>query len=438
MDRFGSGTIFALATPPGRSGIAVIRLTGDGAGPALEALGGSLARPRRAVLTALRDPGTGEALDRALTLWLPGPGSFTGEDMAELHVHGGRAVIGGVVEALGRLPGLRPAEAGAFTRRAFANGRLDLTEVEGLADLVDAETAAQRRQALRQMGGALGRLLEGWRRELVGILAHVEAAIDFSDEEIPDGLIEAVRPRIEALAAEIGAKLRDGHRGERLRDGFRVVLAGPPNAGKSSLLNALAQRDAAIVSEEAGTTRDVIDVSLDLGGYPVEVADTAGLREATGAVELEGVRRTLERARGADLVLWLRDASDADAPGAPADLGRATLEVATKCDLVAEMPAGGISVRTGAGLAGLLKEIETRAADALTSGSEAALTRARHRTALRAARDALGGALQRSDSPPELIAEQLRRAAFEIGRLTGRVDVEDLLDVIFADFCIGK
>jgi tRNA modification GTPase len=274
-------TIFALATAPGRAGVAVVRVSGPKTALVLKAFTGNDSfRPRVASLRTLRDPRNREALDDALVLWFPGPRSFTGEDVAELHLHGGRAVVAGVVEALGALPGLRVAEPGEFTRRAFENGKLDLTAAEGLADLVDAETSAQRRQALRQMEGALGRVYEGWRERLTRALAHIEADIDFPDEDLPTGVADAVRPVLDTLVAEIQAHLEDGRRGERLREGLHIAIVGAPNAGKSSLLNALARREAAIVSARAGTTRDVIEVHLDLGGFPVVLADTAGLREA--------------------------------------------------------------------------------------------------------------------------------------------------------------
>ncbi|MAN79235.1 MAG: tRNA uridine-5-carboxymethylaminomethyl(34) synthesis GTPase MnmE, partial [Magnetovibrio sp.] len=298
-------TIFALASGGARAGVAVIRLSGPGAAAALTALapGKPLADPRRAVLRALRDPATGEVLDQALVLFFPGPGSFTGEDVAEFHLHGGPAVVEGVLAALGQVAGLRPAEAGEFTRRAFLNGKLDLTQAEAIADLVAAETSEQRRQALDQAAGALGQIYEGWRARLIAAIAHVEAGIDFADEDLPEDIDRAARDALAALAGEIAAHLDDGRRGERLRAGVHLALLGRPNAGKSTLLNLLAGRDAAIVSETAGTTRDVIEVHLDLGGVPVIVADTAGLRDSADAVEREGVRRAAARADWADLKL---------------------------------------------------------------------------------------------------------------------------------------
>ena len=305
-------TIFALSSGRPPAAIAVVRVSGPAARSALEALC-KLPEPRRAALRRLRNS-EGAVLDEALVLWLPGPNTETAEDMAELHLHGGRAVVAAVLDALGRRPGLRPAEAGEFTRRAFENGRLDLTAVEGLADLVFAETEAQRAQAMRQFQGLLGERAESWRQRLVGALALVEARIDFSDEaDVPEDLIGPALHTARELFDEIEQTLRDAHRGERLREGLTVAIAGPPNAGKSSLLNRLARREAAIVSPYAGTTRDVIEVHLDLGGYPVTLLDTAGVRDSDDPVEQEGVRRAKARAAAADLVLWVEEAKDTGA-----------------------------------------------------------------------------------------------------------------------------
>jgi tRNA modification GTPase len=436
----GPATIFALASGAGAAGVAVVRVSGPGAGAALAALTGRpLPRPRVATRRRLVDPGTAETLDEALVLWMPGPASFTGEDVVELHIHGGRAVVAGVVEALGRRAGLRPAEPGEFTRRAFETGRMDLTAAEAVADLVAAETAAQRRQALRQMGGALARLYDGWRERLVRALAHVEAAIDFPDEDLPGGILGAATGEVAALEVAIGAHLDDGGRGERLRAGVSVAIVGAPNAGKSSLLNALAGRDVAIVSARAGTTRDVIEVHLDLAGCPVILADTAGLRETDDEIEAEGVRRARARAAAADLTVALFDATTAPDDATRALVGPETIVVRSKADLGA--PLGGIgglpvSARTGAGLAELLARLTMAVTDRFAATDQPALTRARHRSALTEARDAL--ARSRSARLPELAAEDLRLAARALGRITGRIDVEDLLDVIFRDFCIGK
>jgi tRNA modification GTPase len=402
---------------------------------------------RVAALRRIKDPGSGEVLDRGLVLWFPGPKSETGEDMAELHLHGGRAVIQGVLGALGAIEGCRLAEPGEFARRAFENGKLDLTGVEGLADLIDAETAAQRRQALAQAEGALWRLYEGWRQRLVSALALIEAAIDFSDEAdvAADSALKA-RREIERLQQELSAHLHDGHRGEIVREGFQVVLAGPTNAGKSSLLNALARRDVAIVSDEAGTTRDVIEVKLDLEGLPIVVSDTAGLREAPGKVEQEGIRRTLGRARAADLVLWLTDATAAPAAPPPelADRPDRILRVVNKIDLLGarplETPDGwiGISVRTGAGIEALTKRLAHMARERAGDAETPALTQARHRQQLEACAASLQAFLAAPLDALELRAEDLRLAAHALGRLTGTVDVEEVLDQIFARFCVGK
>lgn len=445
-------TIFALATAPGRSGVAVVRISGPGAAAALASLmKRALPEPRRAVLATLRDPATGDALDDALVLRFAAPASFTGEDVVELHLHGGRAVVAGVIEALAALPGLRVAEPGEFTRRAFENAKLDLTEAEAVADLIDAETTAQRRQALRQMDGALGRLYDGWRERLTRSLAHMEADIDFADEDLPGGVADAVRPVVERLMAEIAAHLSDGGRGERLREGLHIAIVGAPNAGKSSLLNALARRDAAIVSARAGTTRDVIEVHLDLGGYPVVLADTAGLREAAAdEVEEEGIRRARDRAARADVKVAVFDATALPLldPATETLIDADTVVVFNKCDLsigsdlpiplpsVSGLPPLLVSARTGAGLAALEERLTAFSADRLAVGSAPTLTRARHRAALEDCRDALERAL--SAPLPELAAEDIRLASRALGRITGRVDVEDLLDIIFRDFCIGK
>ncbi len=304
-------TIFALSSGRPPAAIAVVRMSGPRAGDALKALSGKIPSPRQAGLARVRDPQTNEVIDEALALWFPAPHSETGEDVAELQLHGGRAVIAAVLAALSRIEGLRPAEAGEFTRRAFENGKLDLTAVEGLADLVMAETQGQRRQAFRQLKGLLGDRAETWRQRLIQTLALVEAAIDFSDEaDVPDNLLAPALSLARELETEIAAALADGGRGERLREGLVVAIAGPPNAGKSTLLNRIARREAAIVSPYAGTTRDVIEVHLDLAGWPVTLLDTAGIRESDDPVEMEGVRRARERAAAADLVLWVVDAGD--------------------------------------------------------------------------------------------------------------------------------
>lgn len=407
-------------------------------------MAGGVPEPRRAVLRAIRDPRSGEMLDRGLALWFPAPRSFTGEDMAELHIHGGRSVLDGVLGALGALPGLRLAEPGAFARRAFENGKLDLTAAEGLADLIDAETEAQRRQALRQSAGRLREVYDGWRGRLIEAGALLEAALDFADEgDVPDTVWGQARPLVERLADEIAAHLKDARGGEILRDGFHIVIAGPPNAGKSSLLNALAKRDAAIVSAEAGTTRDVIEVRLDLGGYAVILMDTAGIREAATAIEGEGIRRTLSRVADADLVLWIGDLTEPANGPLPEALQSApdVLRVANKADLAPRATAEGavaISALTGLGLDRLLSEILRRLRERVGNAENAVITRARHRQELQTAYAALTHFLDGDTSQTELRAEDIRSAATALGRITGRVDVEDILGKIFADFCIGK
>jgi tRNA modification GTPase len=512
-------TIYALSSGRPPAAIAVIRISGPRAGAALRALTGKLPAPRKAALARVRDPASSALIDEALALWFPGPHSETGEDIAELQLHGGRAVIAAVLAALSRVEGLRPAEAGEFTRRAFENGKLDLTAVEGLADLVAAETEGQRRQALRQLQGALRLPAEAWRDKLIKALALVEARIDFSDEDLPENLLAPALAMTGSLADEIAGALADGQRGERLREGLVVAIAGPPNAGKSTLLNRIAQREAAIVSPYAGTTRDVIEVHLDLGGWPVTLLDTAGIRETEDPVELEGVKRAKARAEAADLVLWVVEASSPVIPGrakgadpesravhsapgfrAPTfgrprndgneqksseklQISPQTWLIRNKIDLLEgakhsnelerqsikksedeaiytkslkNMVKGkltnknelvltknelkyNISAVTGEGFEALLAQL-ARHAEGFLAGAESALvTRDRHRRALE---DALA-ALKRAQTPAvaareDLLAEELRIASRALGRLTGRVDVEDILDVIFRDFCIGK
>ena len=443
-------TIFAPASGAGRAGIAVVRISGPAASAALEALSGQEPPPPRHLARRdLQPPNGGDLLDRALAVQFPAPASYTGEDVVELHLHGGRAVIQAVLAALGEVDGLRLAEPGEFTRRAFANGKMDLTEAEGLADLVAAETAAQRRQALRQMGGALATLYDDWRRRLISVMAAIEAEIDFPDEDLPAGLGQSMRAPLALLADEIAGHLADSRRGERLREGIAVAILGAPNAGKSSLLNALVEREAAIVSSIAGTTRDVIEATLDLDGYAVVLADTAGLRatadDIEDDIEDEGVRRALARAQDADLKLVVVDRA-AKSPGAEvlSWLDDNALLVLSKDDL-APGPAAAlaqshehlaVSITEGRGLAALRQWLAEAVGARFGAGESAALTRERHRQALNRAVAALGRA--ESEAVPELLAEELRLAARELGRITGRVDVEDILDVVFGEFCIGK
>ncbi len=435
-------TIYAPATAPGRAPVGVLRVSGPQAAAVAAALTGKAPpKPRMATLRWLRDPVTAEPIDQALLLWFPAPRSETGEDLLEIQHHGGAAVLGMLLAALEHVPGCRPAGPGEFTRRAFLNGKLDLTAAEGLADLIDAGTRAQARQALRQLDGELGRLYQGWREGLLGALARIEAEIDFAaEEEVPEAMVAQVLPGLERLRKEMAAHLADAGRGERLRAGVVVAVIGAPNVGKSSLVNLLARREVAIVTAIAGTTRDVIEVQLDLGGVPVTLLDTAGLRETADPIEAEGVARARRRAGEADLRLHLIDAR---APGALVE-SEGTILVANKIDAApnAVLPVGAapISCLTGAGIAELTDRLAGEAAALVTVGDTPLLTRARHRAAVAEAEAALArfAALATGGAELALLAEDLRLAARAIGGITGAVGVEDVLDRIFATFCIGK
>jgi tRNA modification GTPase len=445
-------TIFALSSGPPPAAIAVIRVSGPAARLALERLIGRVPEPRRAALARIHDPASGVLLDEALALWFPGPKSETGEDSAELQIHGGRAVIAAVLKALGELPGFRLAEPGEFTRRAFEAGRLDLTAVEGLADLVGAETEAQRRQALGQMRGLLGGRAEVWREKLIEALALVEAGIDFSDEgEVPKELVPRATAIVRKVETEIAEALAGAGRGERLREGLWVAIAGPPNAGKSTLLNRLAQREAAIVSPHAGTTRDVIEVHLDLRGYPVNLLDTAGFNEASqDPIEQEGMRRARDVMGRADLVLWMTDAREVGADSM-ADLAlnpsASRWRVVNKIDLLESPPQAAsardhfpISAATGKGVEDLVAALVRFASETFRHSEPGLVTRERQRTRLNEVLGALRDAVTKAEqgAGEELVAEDLRHALMGLGRLTGRVDVEEILDVIFREFCVGK
>ena len=451
-------TIYALSTAPGRAGIAVIRISGRAARNALHALcRGRFPASRVASFRRLRHPHTGEVLDEAVVLWLPGPANFTGEDMVELHVHGGRAVVAGVLEALASF-GLRLAEPGEFTMRAFGNGKIDLTEAEGLADLINAETAYQRRQAIAQHCGALRGHYEFWRATLLGAMAYVEASLDFSDEgDIAGNAFNEAIPQVRRLVADLDRALADGRRGEIVREGIQVAIVGAPNVGKSSLLNVLAGRDAAIVFHEPGTTRDVIEVALDLDGFPFVLRDTAGLRETESPVEQEGIRRALASAKEADIVLLMYDAAAASMgtqgpfweeswrEGGQAEASK-TFTVINKIDLAqpdfSRLPEGTllISAKTGEGLDALKTALVRFAVESFGGNETPLITRARHREEIERARSALNQFLASADTGDhtEIAAEHLREAAGALGRLTGRLDVEDVLGQIFSEFCIGK
>jgi tRNA modification GTPase len=443
-------TIFALSSGSPPAGVAVVRLSGPQAGPLLLDIAGSLPQPRYATRATLKDSEQGNVIDDALVLWFPGPNSFTGEDVVEFHVHGGRAVIAGLSDLLSARPGVGMAEPGEFTRRAFENGKLDLTQAEGIGDLVHAETEAQRKQALRQMEGALGRLYEDWRLGLMRALAYLEADIDFSDDEdLPENLADQVRPDLLEIRRAIEEHLADNHRGERLRDGIHVAILGPPNAGKSSLFNELAKRDVAIVSDIAGTTRDVIEIHLDLGGYPVVIADTAGLRKTADTIEDEGVRRALLRAEHADFKIILLDGSFETKPdeATQALVDENSILVFNKADL-GQAAAGEksgtyrshfISVKTGEGMSELLADLGEEVGKRYGLQADPGLTRLRHREALQDCLVCLDRFFsQEATAPAELMAEDIRLSARALGLITGRVDVENLLDIVFHDFCIGK
>ncbi len=438
--RLMPNTIYALATGMGRSAIAVIRLSGPSTRAVIEAIAGAAPPPRRARPVYFRDPETKDIMDHGILLWFPGPNSVTGEDYAELHIHGGRAVVNHFLTMLNRFPGLEEAEPGAFARRSLLNGKMDLSQVEGLADLIDAETEFQRRQAMRALGGALRRRVETWRAAIVQALAIVEAELDFSDEgDVPFEPQAALGNILRPLLGEMRELLGQTPAGERLREGFVVLILGPPNSGKSTLLNMLARRDVAIVSSIPGTTRDMIEVHLDIRGMPITLVDTAGLRESSDEIERLGVTRTLARIDQADLILWLSEGARISPDGNFSSAqGTELIAVATKSDIFPP-PADhlAISGKTGLGLDRLLDEILERAKRRLGDGSNALLTRQRHRGLVEDAADCVASALA-ADKPLEIVADDLRAAGRALGRIVGGVDVEQILDAIFAQFCIGK
>ncbi|QCK88643.1 tRNA uridine-5-carboxymethylaminomethyl(34) synthesis GTPase MnmE [Phreatobacter aquaticus] len=436
-------TIAAVSTAPGMAGIAVLRVSGPAAGTVVSALIGRMPQPRQAILTKLNDPVSRETLDVALVLWFPGPRSFTGQDVAEFHVHGGRAVVAGVLSAILAIDGVRAAEPGEFTRRAFENGKLDLASVEGLSDLLTAETQAQRRQAFAQYQGRIGSVTDRLQVTLTRALALVETSIDFSDEgDVSSAIVQEARGLVTHVADSIRRHMADAGRGERIRDGVTIAIAGPPNAGKSTLLNSLSGRDVAIVSPIAGTTRDVIEVHLDLHGVAVVLLDMAGIREASDAVEAEGIRRARDRLHKADLILWL----DPRHAGAAAGLPDAVpvWNIRSQIDRVpglAANEAGGrsISAVTGEGLAELIQDLGTFAAN-LAGGEPAVLVRERHRQTFADALSHSDAALSIADwdEAADIVAEHLRLASLGLARGSGRVGAEAILDVIFSSFCIGK
>jgi tRNA modification GTPase len=437
-------TIFALSSGRPPSAIALVRISGSQAGQIVTALAGKMPLPRTATRALLKDVGQ-RPIDDAVVLWFPAPASATGEDVAEFHVHGGRAVLAALFAALSGFENVRVAEPGEFTRRAFENGKLDLTEAEGLDDLIHADTDRQRRQALRQLKGLLGDRARDWRARIIEASALIEAGIDFSDEgDVPAELIAPALAKVKTLLAEIEEALAGQGRSERLRDGLVIAIAGPPNVGKSTLMNALARREVAIVSPHAGTTRDVIEVQLDLDGYPVTIIDTAGIRETDDPVEQEGVRRARARAADADLVLWLADRLPAMIQhGGPAPVWtvRNKIDLETPGRPLADAPGQGtfqISASRGDGLPELIAALVGFAERYFGGGEAGLIGRTRQRKLLQETVVALRRCIEIVGEGEELAAEELRRAAHSLGRLLGRVDVEDILDVIFREFCVGK
>ncbi|MDB5629249.1 MAG: tRNA modification GTPase trmE [Tardiphaga sp.] len=443
-------TIFALSSGRPPTAIAVVRVSGSHAGTVLRQLAGRLPAARVATRVALHNAAR-EVIDDAIILWFPGPASATGEDVAELHVHGSRAVLAALIATLERIDGLRAAEPGEFTRRAFEHGKIDLTEAEALDDLIHADTERQRRQAMRQLNGLLGDRARDWRRQIIEASALVEASIDFADEgDVPSDLVGPALERVGALLSEIEGVLAVQGRGERLRDGLVIAIVGPPNVGKSTLMNQLARREIAIVSPRAGTTRDIIELHLDLDGYPVTVIDTAGIRESDDPVEQEGVRRARARAADADLRLWLVDAQARSLDDGLEDWmaqGQAGFWVIrNKVDDLTSVPermlpdrgwpCHWISASSGAGIPELTAAL-VRFAGTFFADETSVITRARHRTLLHQAAGNLRAAVS-SPADVEIVAEHLRAATHDLGRLVGRVDVEDVLGSIFSTFCVGK
>ena len=443
-------TIFALSSGAVPAGVAVVRLSGPKAREIMNRVIDSEPKPRMAALRYVTNPTTGDVIDQALVLFFPGEKSFTGEESVEFQLHGGRAVVKAMIELLGSFEGCRMAEAGEFARRAFENGKFDLTAIEGLADLIHAETENQRKQAMRQASGAHKSVIDGWREILLYARSMIEAELDFSDEEdVPGAVSDVIWPKLERLKAEMEHHLIRADRGERLRNGLTVVLAGHPNAGKSSLLNWFAKRDVAIVTEEAGTTRDLLELHLDIEGYPVTLIDTAGLRESDNIVEQEGIRRALEKSRNADLLIEVVDAS---VPDARVDLtseatrlvlfnkqDRIGSETMLEADTaLADERGFHVSVQTGSGMDAFYDSFVKQIAESFDGAEDVLITRKRHETYLRECVDNVDKSLIYSDSPLEIRSEFLRMAGDELGKITGRIDVEDMLGVIFSQFCVGK
>ncbi len=442
-------TIYALASAQGRAGIAVVRVSGPAAPQSLKQLSEDNFPPRQAVLTTIHNPKSGAIIDEPIVIYFQPPRSYTGEEVVEYHIHGGKAVRDSLMSALAECEGHRLAEPGEFTRRAYENGRMDLTQAEAVADLIHAETEAQKQLALSQMGGALGHLYGDWADQLIRALAYAEAQIDFSEEDLPEEEVKNhINPALQSLLSAIDSHLNDGNRGEILREGIKIAIIGAPNAGKSSLVNALAQRDVAIVSDMAGTTRDVLEVHLDLKGYPVTLYDTAGLRpeelndqDAQNKIEAEGIKRALAKAKEADFKILLFDGSERELHSQTIALhDNKSFLVINKSDLISDRIIDNalyISAQTGQGIDNFVTHVSRETSHLFEEmGSSPSLTRARHREALENCRLYITNAL--NGYSPDLVAEDIRMAVRAIGKITGRTDVEDLLDIIFRDFCIGK
>ncbi|MBU99553.1 MAG: tRNA uridine-5-carboxymethylaminomethyl(34) synthesis GTPase MnmE [Rhodospirillaceae bacterium] len=436
-------TIFALATGSLYAATALIRISGNGASRTANILGFKLQKQRLASVAILKD---GERkLDEALVIFFKGPRSYTGEDVMELHVHGGRAVIEAVINTLRKQKGFRTAEPGEFTKRAVLNGKIDLTKAEGINDLIQAETEAQRVQSFAQVDGALSDIAFGWREKAIRIAAHVEAYIDFPDEEIPESTLTSLGDEMSVLVRDIEKGLNDGRRGEILREGFRIAVIGPPNAGKSTLVNWLSRRPVSIISEQPGTTRDVLEASLDLGGYPVIIADTAGLRASTDPIENEGIKRAQEWAKKANgRVILLEPSTGAGFLERLKPNPESDLVVVNKIDLLPmaskKEETLAISLKDEIGLDKLLSGLKKIVSKSMASQEPAVITRIRHREALQSCLNSIKSAKTALflGEEPEIVAEELRAATKSLGRVVGAVDVEDLLDVVFGDFCIGK
>ena len=440
-------TIFALSSGAVPAGVAVVRLSGPKARMVMNQLIDSEPKPRFAALRYISHPKSGDVIDQALVLFFPGEKSFTGEDSVEFQLHGGRAVVKAMLALLETFDGCRMAEAGEFARRAFENGKFDLTAIEGLADLIHAETENQRKQAMRQASGAHKSVIDGWREILLYARSMIEAELDFSDEEdVPGAVSDVIWPKLQMLKGEMESHLANADRGERLRNGLTVVLAGHPNAGKSSLLNWFAKRDVAIVTEEAGTTRDLLELHLDIAGYPVTLIDTAGLRESDNIVEREGIRRALEKSEHADLLIEVVDASKVDARVELSSQAKRLVLFNKQDRIGSEMNTGltegeysfSVSVKTGEGMDRFYDSFVKQISESFYGAEDVLITRKRHESYLLACVDNVDKSIMSSESPLEIRSEYLRMAGDELGKITGRIDVEDMLGVIFSQFCVGK